>query len=191
MRESTSCAVNKPLASPPTKHFSPRVPKPDLVAAVADYDVSQDTEALAVGKVAQQVGHVTREQLVALVRWKSPRSISRAQANRPEFVREVTSASFGAGDEQLRVEVLTLLRGVGWPTASVILHFCVPDQYPILDIRALWTLGLDQVPTYNFAFWENYTAYCQELAVDMHLSMRDLDRALWQYSKNVGKTAAS
>ncbi len=37
--------------------------------------------------------------------------------------------------------VLRFLDGVEWPTASTILHFCGARPYPILDYRALWSLG--------------------------------------------------
>jgi len=75
--------------------------------------------------------------------------------------------------------VLLLLNGVHWPTASVILHFCHADPYPILDVRALWSLGIDAntVP-YNFEFWNEYTQFCRKLAGEAKVTMRELDRAL-------------
>lgn len=57
------------------------------------------------------------------------------------------------------------------------------DLYPILDYRALWSLGIDPPPAYDFPFWRAYTLACRELAAGAGVSMRDLDRALWQYSK--------
>jgi len=75
-----------------------------------------------------------------------------------------------------------LLSGVGWPMASVILHWCHADPYPILDFRALWSLGLDPLPPYDFDLWRAYTGHCRGLAA-AGVTMRDLDRALWQYSK--------
>ena len=57
------------------------------------------------------------------------------------------------------------------------------DPYPILDYRALWTLGVEKPPAYHFDLWSAYTQYCRELAREIGVSMRDLDRALWQYSK--------
>lgn len=43
----------------------------------------------------------------------------------------------------MRIEVLTVVCGVSWPVASTILHYCVSDDYPILDFRALWSLEMD------------------------------------------------
>jgi hypothetical protein len=66
---------------------------------------------------------------------------------------------------------------------DVILHFCDPLPFPILDYRALWSLGYPKPPSYTYEFWSDYTAFTRELARSTGHSMRDLDRALWQYSK--------
>jgi hypothetical protein len=95
----------------------------------------------------------------------------------------VTQTALGTRNEQLRIEVLTLLRGVSWPTASAILHFACEDPYPILDYRALWTLGVDAPSQYDFELWWSYTECCRALARKYGVTMRALDRALWQYSK--------
>ena len=88
-----------------------------------------------------------------------------------------------AASEQLRIEALTLLRGVSWPIASTILHWCHADPYPVLDLRALWSLGIDTTPRYDFPFWWAYVERCRALAAEARMSMRMLDRALWQYSR--------
>ena len=43
------------------------------------------------------------------------------------------------------------------PTASVPLHLAHRDPQPILDFRALWSLGVDKQPSYySFELWERY-----------------------------------
>jgi len=98
-------------------------------------------------------------------------------------VKEVTRAALGSKDERFKIQALRLLEGVEWPTASVILHFCDRGRYPILDVRALWSAGLDASPCYGFKFWMEYTDFMRGLAADAGVSMRTLDKALWQYSK--------
>jgi hypothetical protein len=132
---------------------------------------------------ARARGYLTHAELVQLGRWKSPRIGPRIAANAPAYVEAVTATALSAPSEQLRIEVLTLLYGVGWPMASVILHWCHVAPYPILDFRALWSLGLDPLPPYDFPLWQAYTDHCRALAADAGVSMRTLDRALWQYSK--------
>ena len=129
-------------------------------------------------------GFLTKPEFLELCRWKSPRSKHLVERNSVGFVEEVTRTALSTPEERLRIEVLTLLTGVGWPSASVLLHFAHVDPYPILDYRALWSLGIDHVPAaYDFDFWMAYTLFCRKLAAEVGVSMRQLDRALWQYSK--------
>ena len=64
---------------------------------------------------------------------------------------------------------------------------------PLLATQILWinlltdsapalALGLDPLPPYDFDLWRAYTGHCRGLAA-AGVTMRDLDRALWQYSK--------
>lgn len=135
-------------------------------------------------------GYVQLEELKAICRWKSARSARHVAKNDPLFVRETTHAALSTPCDRLRIEVLTLLDGVEWPTASVLLHFAAADPtrrneaaYPILDFRALESLGIPKPPPYTYAFWKQYTDFCRTLARDWQVDMRTLDRALWQHSK--------
>lgn len=140
-----------------------------------------------IGPSAQKRGYMTKPEFLQMCEWKSPRIKSRCNNNSPEFIKEITRTSFSTQHEQFRIQVLTLLFGVGWPVASVILHFCSRSQYPILDFRALWSLKVEQPKSYDFPFWLSYTEHCRALAKRNNVSMRTLDRALWQYSKEKQK----
>lgn len=128
-------------------------------------------------------GHLTRSELERVAYWKAPRSAGHASKNTEDYVREITGFAFAAKCERARVESLTLLDGVSWPTATVILHFFHSDPYPILDFRALWSVSLEVPNQYNFGFWWTYVEFCREAARTGGVDMRILDRALWQYSK--------
>jgi hypothetical protein len=137
-----------------------------------------------IGPLAQGRGHLTRQEFLQLARWKCPRSQPLCASNPAEFVREVTRVALATPDERLAIEVLTLLRGVSWPTASVILHFCSARPYPVLDFRALWSLSYrGAAQAYDFALWQAYVRVTRSLASSGGVSMRTLDRALWAYSK--------
>ena len=129
-------------------------------------------------------GSFSRPDFLAVCRWKSPRIVHQCTTNTDDFIESVTRTALTTKDERLRIEVLTLLNGVGWPTASALLHFGTRDVYPILDFRVLWSLGFWELPTYEHKFWSAYTSYCRALAHEAGVSMRVLDRALWQYSKD-------
>lgn len=136
-----------------------------------------------VAPAARARGYLTRDEFLRLCRWKTPRSQSRCAANDPDFVQEVTRLALSVVHEELKIGVLLLLKGVSWPTASVILHFCDRGQYPILDYRALWSLSTAPPAQYTFPFWWAYTDFMRRLHERSGLPMRVLDRALWQYSK--------
>ena len=65
----------------------------------------------------------------------------------------------------------------------MILHFGHEDGYPILDYRALWSLGVAKPSSYNFNIWWEYVTFCRAIAREYSLMTRELDKALWQYSK--------
>jgi hypothetical protein len=149
------------------------------------YPVEYDAEIE--NTIAPQVkarGYFLREEFIQLCRWKTPRSQPKVASNPADYIQAVTQTALSTPSERLRVEVLTLLNGVRWPTASVVLHFCHADPYPILDVRALWSLSVEaNANIYNFEFWNTYTQFCRKLAREAGIAMRELDRALWQYSK--------
>jgi thermostable 8-oxoguanine DNA glycosylase len=141
------------------------------------------TSLQKIGQAARARGYLTKDEFLNLCKVKSPRSKSRCEKNTPELIKEITAISSCAKSEQVEIQSLIILTGVSWPTASFILHFCSKHNYPILDYRALWSLSIDEPPVYAFEFWKKYTAHCRALAERNNLSMRCLDSALWQYSK--------
>ena len=134
-----------------------------------DYDV--EIETLIAPRV-KACGYFLRDEFIGLCHWKTPRSQRRVASNPTDYIEAVTQTALSTTNERLRIEVLLLLNGVRWPTASVILHFCHADPYPILDVRALWSLSIDAnaVP-YNFEFWNEYTQFCRKLAKEVNVIM--------------------
>jgi len=133
--------------------------------------------------LARKQRHLTVDQLYEICRWKSPRRPDLAKKNDSQFVQEITHFAFSAKCEASRIGALTLLQGVQYPTASVILHFCVDPTYPILDFRAIWSLGIKQPSFYTASFWTEYVNICREVANKHGLAVRELDMALWKYSE--------
>ena len=151
----------------------------------ADRYPSGDDSAIEtrVAPPARERGYLNKDEFLAICRWKSPRSGPSCKKNRESFVQEVTRLSLSASDEELKIRVLLLLSGVNWPTASVILHLCDRGCYPIVDYRALWSLGIQNPPAYTFEFWAEYCDFVRAIADRTGHNMRTIDRAMWQYSK--------
>lgn len=141
-----------------------------------------------IAPAVRRQGFLTREQFLRIAEWKTVRSRPRCERNADAFVREVTSAALASTHEGFKINTLRLLEGVEWPTASVILHFCDRGRYPILDVRALWSAGLDGTPSHSFTLWMAYTEFLRGVADKTGVSMRTLDKALWQYSKEKQRT---
>lgn len=156
----------------------------DLLAWATQYSYPGESDFEArVAAPARARGYLRRDEFLELCRWKTPRSQPRCARNGEDLVREVTRVALAATNEEVKIRVLLLLDGVSWPTASVILHFCDEKPYPILDVRALWSVGLRRAPRYDFALWWEYTCFVRAIGERTGLSMRTIDRALWQYSK--------
>jgi hypothetical protein len=136
-----------------------------------------------VAPTARARGYLNRDEFLTLCRWKSPRSQPLCDRNEAGAVVEVTRVALQTSNERLKIGALLTLHGVSWPTASVILHFCDQRRYPILDFRALWSLEDSRPRSYSFSFWEPYSAFLRALAERTGHSMRIVDRALWQYSR--------
>ena len=160
-----------------------RFPESEIYQWAERYN-SGSTEAgfIEIRSKVQEQGYLDKELLKRVARWKSRRRAGLIEKNDDGYVKEITSWAFSATSERARIRVLMLLDGVSWPTASVILHLFHRNPYPILDFRALWSIGLDSY-RYSSSFWQKYTRFCRDIAHRNHLDMRTLDKALWQYSK--------
>ncbi|MFN2399221.1 MAG: hypothetical protein ABR543_11360 [Gemmatimonadaceae bacterium] len=143
---------------------------------------NEDRVETEIAPIARDRGYLTWPEFVEMCKWKTPRSQPLVKSNAPDIVRAVTRASLDSPHDDVKIGVLRALRGVSWPTASVILHFCDRKPYPILDVRALWSLGYTRRPNYTLEFWLEYTKFTCDLALRTGHSMRAVDRALWQYS---------
>lgn len=163
--------------------FKLRFPVGDIRYWASRYD-DDDVSPAKAGQSARKRGYLTRAEFMTLTRWKTPRTQPRCARNDDRFIADVTAVALSTSSERLAIESLTLLDGVSWPTASVILHFCSPRKYPILDYRALWSLRSDAKPEdYCFPLWWEYVKVTRKLSDDLNVTMRTVDRALWTFSK--------
>lgn len=164
--------------------------KTSMIRKLADrYDIQNEKEILLTEEITKDVfpayernGFLTKKQFLTVCAWKTPRTKPRCASNDEGLIREVSEIAKKTRSEQLRIQIWTLLAGVSWPTASVFLHFAYPDQYPILDFRALESLKTKVPAQYTFPFWKEYADFCRNLSRKADVDMRILDKALWMYS---------
>ena len=170
-----------PLAQPPA--FRLQFPIEDVPALAARFPAGDETRLLSAGAAARTRGHYTRSEFIEVCEWKTARSRARVAANSARAITRVTARALGPVGEEARIGALLELDGVGMPTASTLLYFAFPDDYPILDVRALESLGVKSRSTYPVSFWLTYLEVCRDLARRAGVSLRTLDKALWQHSK--------
>jgi len=133
--------------------------------------------------------YLDKGHFVEIASWKSRRPLRHYKSNDDDLVREVTTLAFAARRDDLRLKLLTLLKGVEVPVASTILHFAFPNKYPIMDVRAVTTLtrfGLWTQPTrpwFDVGDWQVYVRLMREHATRLDATLRELDRALWKYDE--------
>ncbi len=134
--------------------------------------------------------YLTSEDLIEIAKWKSPRSAWRCEDNESEFIKEVTKIAFKSTNEQVKIEVLQLLKGVRYPMASSILHFRFPNEYPIIDFRLLEILEFvkkEETIKYNFSLWEKYRKRIEEIKDRTGLDIRTIDKGYWWKHRDAGK----
>jgi hypothetical protein len=155
----------------------------EIEALAERFGPSGDTRLLVVGAAVRARGYYTRQEFIEVCAWKTVRSGPKVARNGIAAVRATTRAALAARDEAMRMTTLLKLEGVGVPTASTLLYCAFPDDYPILDVRALESLGVTPRSQYPVSFWLEYLDVCRRLARTHGVSIRTLDKALWQHSK--------
>ncbi|HTE63197.1 MAG TPA: hypothetical protein VK631_22780 [Solirubrobacteraceae bacterium] len=162
-----------------------RMPLAEARAWASRYadDVGDDKVIDAIAPAVRARGHFLRDEFLDTYRWKTHRTLRHAQKYSEAEIADVTGVAFRQTDEKLRIGLLRALDGVDWPVASTLLHVGLSPDYPIIDFRALWSLGSTMPAYVNFEFWWAYVACCRALAGDAGVTVRELDKALWAYSE--------
>jgi thermostable 8-oxoguanine DNA glycosylase len=156
----------------------------ELSAYAARYAFADDSVVVDRGQRCRSLGRIELDDLRVFARWKSARIGRKIERNPLDLIEAVSQGVFSLDHPQVRIELLCMLHGVGYPFASTILHMTFPEEFALIDYRALWSLGVEAPPsTYQYDFYSGYSRACADLAQRVGVSMRDLDRALWQYSK--------
>ena len=146
-----------------------------------------------VGPQVAKRGYYQKAEMAMVGEWKSPRIRSRLARNPDEDVRDISRLALGA-PERLQHRIFSLLHGVRVPVASALLTVWAPDRHTVIDFRAvealekLQSIGAlgQEVPPHSAGELPDYTRYlecCRSVARHCGVGLRDLDRALWKWSK--------
>jgi hypothetical protein len=160
---------------------------PSKIQALADrYKFADDTAALGAGTKIRN-GQYTRTNLLSIFDWKTKgRGRSRLAKNTDQEIADSLALATAAKTDRAAVAVLMGLNGVQVPVASAILTAIDPQRFTIVDFRALEALNVKR-PNITIDFYLAYLNECRTLAWQNKVSLRTLDRALWQWSKDASE----
>lgn len=136
-------------------------------------------------------GYLTRAQAERLIDWKfqtDPRRRKRTHnlfaTESDDRIHEVTKRAFsGVGDSDALLACMSL-KGVGPATGSVFLMAQEPENYTVIDIRALKSMRAlgrlpEGPPDARLEDWAPYLAECRKIAEETGFSLRIVDRAMY------------
>lgn len=127
-------------------------------------------------------GNFSLLNLEVIYKWKAARAIRWLRENTDTAVETALKEAVGATDVKQAINALTPLRGVRVKMASAILTAIDPRRYTVLDFRALEALGSKDGEDVDL--YVQYVEFCQGSAKRYGVTMRNFDRANWQWSKN-------
>lgn len=170
------------MAKRPIQLFELQFEPAQMRELASRFRYDDDTEALQAGQRIAS-GDYSRVDLEAIFTWKTGgRGISRLRRNSEIEIRDALRLARTAQTERAAIAVLCGLCGVEIPVASAILTAIDPERYTIIDFRALESLGVKN-SWHTVDSYLRYLDQCRELARQNAVSLRELDRALWQWSK--------
>lgn len=177
--------------------MSTRQPKYRTLRELLSHELVSE-EYAGTAELMRRLRHVKRDkvltkaELAAICKWKSPRAIHLIEANDLATVKTMTMKAFSSRSEQKRIEYLTQLKGVSLPMASAILTLVDPKRYGVIDIR-VWQLlfAIDAVKRnpkgvgFTFKNWYHYLCKLRYHAKELGVSVRTVERTLFHYHKEI------
>lgn len=165
--------------------FTLQFPICEISEWASRYAYRDESGAMAAGHAIAS-GEYTRANLMTIHRWKTKgRGAARLDRNTDAEVADALGLAVAAKTDRAAASVLCGLAGVRLPVASAILTAIDPARFTIIDFRALESL--DAADRYvDLALYLEYLGHCRGLAANARVSLRTLDKALWQWSATNG-----
>ena len=158
-------------------------------------------------KVSKELsqGTITKDTFIDILRWKTTRLTGIVRLDEFSNYEVGIKEAYNALEDDQKLSILDDLYGIGVPTASTILHFMYPSDFPIMDIRVAETLLDSGYPIkttkylrktknsvrYYVSCAGNYAPFCaaiRDIANESRRTLRDVDKAIFAYhKKNYGK----
>ena len=82
-------------------------------------------------------GYLTKDEFLEVCIWKSPRPKRHYLSNSEASIKEISGEVFSSNSDEVKIGLLTTLKGVGIPVASAILTLLDPKNYVVLDLQIM------------------------------------------------------
>lgn len=154
-------------------------------------DYKEDDKTLKIFSLVEQEEELlSRNTLIKILKWKSPRPLRFYNENEEEYIKNITQLAFKQENDRVKIHILTALKGVNYPSASAILMFKNPELFPVLDIRVwkqLYKNNLVSVNPRGIGFtldqWDSYVKIIRSLATKHNTTARVIEKKLFDYDK--------
>lgn len=180
MQRDPNTATGKETMREPRFVYS--IDSSEIPTLLDEYRAEMSSEAAALESGKRIVaGDYSLENLQPVVAWKASRALGHVGQNTADELEEALSFVVNGISDRASIALLMGLNGVRAPMASAILTAIDPERFTVVDRLALKSLKQprsDLTPSFYVA----YLKFCRTTAQQQGLSLRDLDRALWQYS---------
>lgn len=161
-----------------------------LLTSIQDSEDKKTIELFKQFKSLNKQDGLTKEQLLQILLWKSPRPLRHYEANSEKDIKEITTLAFATKNDSLKIHILTALTGVNYPAASAILMFYNRTKYPVLDIRVWRQLYVAKLvdtnprgQNFTLKQCEKYFQVIRQLATELNLTARQVEKRLFDHDK--------
>lgn len=146
-----------------------------------------DQAALDAGERIRN-GDINIEDILYIYKWKNfsfsktVKGFTDYNQNNFKEITEAFSIAISSKYDRSAIAILCGMNYVKIATASAFLAMMYPDRFTIIDVHALKALGHGKIEKTMDTYLE-YNNYCKANYMHYTNSLRDFDRALWQWGK--------
>ena len=137
--------------------------------------------------------YLTAKEFEEIIKWKfgqrARRPRCRRAANTDKIIRAVTGLALTIThpdkdcELELRVSILSALRGVSILLASAVLALTFPDEYAVIDFRVWRRLFGQQKYAFSVSDYRRYMHAMRRLAGQLNWPVQEVDHAIWEYDR--------
>jgi thermostable 8-oxoguanine DNA glycosylase len=137
--------------------------------------------------------YLTSAEFDEILKWKLGVQYSRQQnarkVNTEEIIRSITGLALNIChpdidyELELRIGILSSIRGVGVPVASAILALIYPDKYGVIDFRVWRQIFGNEATNFTISDYKKYMRVLRGFSLELGWSVQEVDIAIWTYDQ--------